>query len=100
MSDTKSPPIVGDIVLENFYKHFSEKYAEENGQIKGLQFWPAKLIEETYHKAAAKIGKPGEAQALKTFYSEMVHFLRTSTYIDFDMEEEAYILALIEGIEP
>ena len=94
MSDTKTPPIVGDMVIENFKKDFFEKYTEESGQITGLQFWPAKLIEETYRKAAAAIGEENETHALKTFYSEMVHFLRTSTYIDFDTAEEDELSAV------
>ena len=98
--NTKTPPIVGDAVIENFKKSFLEKHGNQEEQIEALKFWPAKLIEETYRKTAAAIGTENEAHALKTFYSEMVHFLRISTYMYFDMEEDDWIIILSEGVDP
>ena len=100
MTDIKTQPIIGDAIVERFKSNFFEKHTEANGEMKAIRLWPAALIEETYKKAAAEIGGENEAQALKTFYAEMVHFLRIGTYEYFDLEEEGFILSLIEGIAP
>ena len=100
MNDIKTPPMTGNAIIETFKNNFFEKYTEENGAIKALQFWPATLIEETYKKAAGEIGGANEIQALKAFYVEMVHFLRMSTYMEFDPREDDFILGLLEGREP
>jgi hypothetical protein len=90
-------PIVGDNILAVFRDTFCEKYREKNGQIKGIKIWPAAAVEETFRKAAGETGGANEAQAMKTFYTEMVRFLRTGTYIDFDPEEDEIMLTLLEG---
>ena len=100
MTDIKTPPIIGDSIVETFKNKFFEKYTEANGEMKAIKFWPAVAVEETYRKAAAEIGGKNEAQALKTFYAEMVYFLRMGTYEYFDPEEDEYILGLIEGETP
>jgi len=97
MADIKTPPVIGDAIVEGFKSSFFEKYVEANGEMKAIKFWPAAAVEETYRKAAAEIGGENEAQALKAFYAEMVHFLRMGTYELFDLEEEDFILGLLEG---
>jgi len=96
MANIKTPPVVGDEIIERFKDTFFEKYTEANNEIKGIKFWPGAAIEETYRKAAAEIGGENEPQALKTFYAEMVHFLRMGTYEFFDLEDDDFILALLE----
>ena len=96
----KTRPVIGNAVIEEFESTFLKEFRDETGQVEGILYWPAKLIEETYRKTAAAIGKENEAQALKTFYSEMVHFFRTACYSSFDVEEEHYILTLSEGVDP
>jgi hypothetical protein len=97
MKNIKTPPMVGDEILENIKNNFLEKHGNEQGQIGGIKIWPAAAIEKSYRKAAGEIDGPNEAQALKTFYAEMLYYLRTGTYIDFDLDNQEIILALHEG---
>jgi hypothetical protein len=92
-------PIIGDDIIAAFKDSFIKKHGNENKEIEGINMWPAAGIEETYRKAAAEIGGENEAEALKTFYAEMVRFLRTATRTDGNIEEEEFILALLEGID-
>jgi hypothetical protein len=90
MKETRAP-IVGNNILDIFRDNFFETRQDENSQIRGIKIWPAAAVEETYRKAAGEIGGANEAQAMKTFYMEMVRFLRTGTYIDFDLDDEEII---------
>ena len=99
MSNMKTPPIVGDVVIDEHKNLFLKKHGDDDGQITALKFWPAECVERTYIKASEALGTSDEHAALRTFYSEMVHYFRTATRMGFFMEEYDWILAFTEGVE-